>query len=691
MFYSHDILSNSQHGVATIWLAATVSKGTAAGNGAFRRLTRKAVQGVNVPKACETIIDPGAPLALRLQGSLLYGISRVFAQQCGYMLSDAEKTQSDMMTFFRVLKTSETDPHAGKTKRHLIMLEDDPAFDLSSALPDLELLQGDKELFGVPSQGSVNKFSQLTPHGGSSQSFSSTSNQPLLPFDLPSSSQCGGTYRLPSDFGHHSSPLAKHHRESNIMPEFQPFGDDELDPINGIGLDFDGDGNLVGIIEEEPELPPLPGASADRVQHFHSSIDALGEPEEHPVLCGGDELVLMGEDALPDADAFPVQSTRKQASDSHAKASETTETTETEQASAKNCRGRRRKAQIMLDQTDHISRAEFRSWHENYVENMHASRKRVKTTTRAQAKKNALALLYGNRIAGIGIGYGVFGASHPLAEEFAGKGLKARLQVLDPDEVDYGVAEKRGRRRKSPEAFEDEHAEEEGRRNVKQRVDEGAELGRGDGELLVFGDESALEIGMNAAARLDDRHSSSMMPWIQPASVIRGQGSAQKAAPSPSPLHGRGSVIGSIERHSDPVRTPLGAAGYGLQNSSTDFSGAIGALDFGRGNETQASGVGLDVASQEFLGYATKQAEEKGVTRDDDEEDRRWIDFDELANPETHSKAVAAQAFLHVLSLASKSSVAVEQDGADDKVPFGTIRISIAVARGRVVSVDELA
>lgn len=82
----------------------------------MRRLTRKAVQGVNVPKACETIINPGAPLALRLQGSLLYGVSRVFAEQCRYMLSDAEKTQLDMMTFFHVLQTSEKDPRAGMTK-----------------------------------------------------------------------------------------------------------------------------------------------------------------------------------------------------------------------------------------------------------------------------------------------------------------------------------------------------------------------------------------------------------------------------------------------------------------------------------------------------------------------------------------------------------------------------------------------
>lgn len=92
-------------------LIATVGKGNQA-----KKLTRKAIQEVNVPKACGKIIDPGAPLALRLQGNLLYGVSRVFSQQCGYVLSDCEKIQSDMFTHFRSIHQSVIDPQAGKTK-----------------------------------------------------------------------------------------------------------------------------------------------------------------------------------------------------------------------------------------------------------------------------------------------------------------------------------------------------------------------------------------------------------------------------------------------------------------------------------------------------------------------------------------------------------------------------------------------
>ena len=38
----------------------------------LRKVNRKAILDVNVPKACETIIDPEAPMALRLQSNLLY-------------------------------------------------------------------------------------------------------------------------------------------------------------------------------------------------------------------------------------------------------------------------------------------------------------------------------------------------------------------------------------------------------------------------------------------------------------------------------------------------------------------------------------------------------------------------------------------------------------------------------------------
>ncbi|KAL6162183.1 hypothetical protein ACJQWK_11129 [Exserohilum turcicum] len=66
MFYSHEILTSRKYGVATVWLVATLGS-----KSSLKRINRKQILDVDVPKACETIVDPVAPMALRLQGNLL--------------------------------------------------------------------------------------------------------------------------------------------------------------------------------------------------------------------------------------------------------------------------------------------------------------------------------------------------------------------------------------------------------------------------------------------------------------------------------------------------------------------------------------------------------------------------------------------------------------------------------------------
>lgn len=45
-----------------------------------------------------------------------YGVSRVFSQQCGYVLSDAQIAQSNMRALLKAVRTSELDPNAGKAR-----------------------------------------------------------------------------------------------------------------------------------------------------------------------------------------------------------------------------------------------------------------------------------------------------------------------------------------------------------------------------------------------------------------------------------------------------------------------------------------------------------------------------------------------------------------------------------------------
>lgn len=61
------VLTSRKYGVATVWLVATLgSKST------LKRVSRKAILDVDVQKACETIVTPEAPMALRLQSNLLF-------------------------------------------------------------------------------------------------------------------------------------------------------------------------------------------------------------------------------------------------------------------------------------------------------------------------------------------------------------------------------------------------------------------------------------------------------------------------------------------------------------------------------------------------------------------------------------------------------------------------------------------
>ncbi|RYC96329.1 hypothetical protein BFJ63_vAg693 [Fusarium oxysporum f. sp. narcissi] len=389
MFYSHEILSNTQYGVATIWLVATVGKSNQ------KRLTRKAIQQVNVPKACETIINPGAPLALRLQGNLLYGVSRVYAQQCRYMLSDAEKTQSDMMTFFRVMDTSETDPNAGKSKRHRITLQDDPSFDPLSTIPKLDLLASVDDLVLLStkfsSQGSV---SQMTPmaQGSSSSGWGNS----LLNFDIPQSSHSGRSYRLPTDLDH-DSPFAKPLHAQDPVEDFNPFGVD-ISNMPGLDLNFDLDGNLIEFGDMEPQLPPLPGTAAFEEHLQVQAANAAGLGVENGPL-GGDNVIIMGEDALPDAELFPKRLVARKATSS---AEPSSESVSTEEAKAPLRRQRRRRIRQMVDGKDHVAVTEVRSWSMNYLDNMKANYKSRPATSVAQARHNAKALLFDNGLAGIG-------------------------------------------------------------------------------------------------------------------------------------------------------------------------------------------------------------------------------------------------------------------------------------------------
>jgi hypothetical protein len=338
-------------------------------------------------------------------------------------------------------------------RRQHITLQDDPSFDPMSAIPRLDLLRLDGDLNLIfQSQYSSQNASQVTPLA-SQQSGSSAKPSSHFSINLPESSLSAGSYRLPPDLGLHSPAWMKQPQEHTAMDGYHPFLDDDVPPT-GVTLEIDGDGNIIGFLDEQPELPHLPGHGGHEVHAFQQRPLDTGEEQPHTHQeDGGHGVFIMGEQPLPDAQPFPSRPQLRQGSSS---STPTLESSEDHYAIARNKRRRRpKKHNTMLDQTARISREVFRSWTENYVSNMDKLHDRAKVTSAAQAKKNAQALLYGNGIADVGVPVtmDIGGLIHPLAEDFAGKVLRAHLLGRDIDDDVLDTAPKRGRRRGRSEAF----------------------------------------------------------------------------------------------------------------------------------------------------------------------------------------------------------------------------------------------
>lgn len=96
-----------------------------------KKVSRKAILDVNLKKACTTIMEPEAPMALRLQSNLLYafrsqlwcrsqiyrfGVSRVYDQQCHYVLQDAQAMQNAIRALIKISRDNQLDAGAGKAR-----------------------------------------------------------------------------------------------------------------------------------------------------------------------------------------------------------------------------------------------------------------------------------------------------------------------------------------------------------------------------------------------------------------------------------------------------------------------------------------------------------------------------------------------------------------------------------------------
>lgn len=228
-------------------------------------------------------------------------------------------------------------------------------------------------------------------------------------------------------------------------------------------------------------------------------------------------------------------------------------------------------------------------------------------------------------------------------------------------------------------------------------------------------DSSNPEIGRDAASALQDHPSSAQMPWNLSQSLHSHQRAASSSIhkhghprsrrhTTASPLIDRGSALpeGMVQfpmlddqvmygRSDDGVDggdmlpPPRSASRKGYSSSQVDFEmfGPAAQVDTQTAATSQWVNDILDRESGNFFEYVRNTIAEKAGDEllGGEEEVEGEVTFEELFDPSVNSAAVTAQAFYHVLSLANKGRVWVDQDIGDEEEaePFGEIRIGILV------------
>lgn len=348
---------------------------------------------------------------------------------------------------------------------------------------------------------------------------------------------------------------------------------------------------------------------------------------------------------------------------------------------------------VPLDHTTQLSNRELSARDKSYLENMRAACHQKQTVKlNALAKKNAE--------------YWVLGDS----DAFFGQGIRGPLDLFTGArlfEAFTGIklASAGGQKRAREEAT-GEASPHTGRR-VRSRTAEDSpvdEIARGINDdndfLLLNNHDDTIEQGREAPSPLDERQASSIFPWNQSAaggsrrltdaahaasaSVGTGGGGTQldkalrraSRLTSASPLTGRGGML-------DPAATAAAlddndplllddsdyAMGGDLTNTQEfELFGNAAGVDTQTAEQSQwqrATLVGESANFLEFVRNAIEQADGHRVAGDNDDDDEDddeggSVEFETLL-PVNQSRIVAAQGFLHVLTLGTRGLIGVEQ------------------------------
>lgn len=548
------------------------------------------------------------------------------------------------------------------------MIMDDPDF-----FPDGNIMpdpSADMFVLG-PFSNKTSSQSQMSPH--TSQSGASSPGDERFPIQLE--------FRHSSVSGSHASShtlqgLSSTRRPTAMGENEDLFGED-LTGLIDCGFKVDGDGNItefdnpISAMVDEPDLPPmskvqgLEGAPADQLPQ----LDEVGN------------VFMMDEQPLPEADALPARPQQVNlVAVVHDQQNE-------RPAPSHN---RKQRKVVGKDQDNELPRKVIEAWQKEYLDN--CCTQKPHPVSVKQAKKNAIHLTFGLGIANIGQSIGIPTMIHPLAAEFSGDSLFTAytgLTVLD------------GGNRKRSRSVKDLQGSDDQERRVRPRLEEdGNQQGRGlDMEnMLEVGQQPPSEIGREAPTPFDD-HPSSAMPWNRgssqmPGSSIQKGNSAQLGRELSSPLGGRSNIQDIIRYSSDADMGGMDFGAGGLHSAGLSLDGmsppgllkktsTVAESKVSTQVENQYTREALDREGQNFLSFIDNTVRENGERRHDEDFDqqRKWVDFNDMFMPDKTDRATAAQAFYHVLTLVTKGNMVVEQDD-EGKKPYGGIHVGIKLSHG---------
>jgi meiotic recombination protein REC8, fungi type len=623
--------------------------------------------------------------------------------------------------------------------REQLIIEDDPAFNIDFPLPALDFNFSQLEL--DPHGDSQRSSQSLMSVRGRSGSVSSHAASVLGLNIPSSSGRGSGAYQLPllDPFGDSSAqrPFGGvgifNNEEDLVLADDDLFDFDANGEIREIP-ESERAARRAGSLHPQGRLGSDSAASG-RVRKEHE--DALaGRPL--PIIDGeGDfnmdyNMFQYGDDdmqMLPDAEPFGLPSGSKDKlaqPESEARVSSEEPSSVSAEAPQKRRKAKAKK-KLALDNDLEIMSGVLITWQRDYLHNMKAQKLiGIHKKATAVAKKNAFHFVFGSGIMGVGEGVGSAKFTSPLAM-FSGEALLAQLTGKAAPSTVKDKANK-GTKRSHPEDDEEGSSVKRARESEQGRgnyEDEGFMPNMEDEPYPPHNDhEQSVELGREAPSALQD-HPSSAMPWNQSASAnsfqrglsssarARGVGSigTGRRLTSASPLIGRGSALpGDLEHFSqlmgededmvmygrDDFGSASQASGYGggARPSSSQAEKEFELFGAAAGVDTQTAGTSqwvreaLDKESNNFFEFVRNTISEKAGDELGNDEDElaggmvgagegNYVTFEELFVPEQNSRIVAAQAFYHVLSLATKGRVWVEQSVGFDLEPFGEIRVGV--------------